>query len=198
MTFVRTPATPRKPFGSGLSSLRPPFPPFGLPANQGSFHFYLGSSTFWEPAQQGASGDFAEDVKATPLRIWGGSVVDGQMTATPPGGQHIGVSGSAPAPIAPHRSCGAGNPRDARSYSTCYRSILKPTLMVTWNSCTAPSTMRPRFSTTSNQSMWRIVFEPAVIPALTASAKLVGEVPTNSTILWVPAILFPLSMEVSV
>src|ERR1035437_2719894 len=91
MTFVRTPATPRKHFGSALSSLGPPFPPFGLPANQESFHFYLGSSTFWEPAQQGASGDFAEDVKATPLRIRGGSVVDGQMTATPPGGQHIGV-----------------------------------------------------------------------------------------------------------
>src|ERR1039458_8191222 len=71
MTFVRTPATPRKPFGSALSSLGPPFPPFGLPANQGSFHFYLGSSTFWEPAQQGALGGFAEDVKATPLRILG-------------------------------------------------------------------------------------------------------------------------------
>src|ERR1035441_1452234 len=41
MTFVRTPATPRKPFGSALSSLGPPFPPFGLPANQGSFHSYL-------------------------------------------------------------------------------------------------------------------------------------------------------------
>src|ERR1035437_5487136 len=81
MTFVRTPATPRKPFGSALSSLGPPFPPFGLPANQGSFHFYLGSSTFWEPAQQGASDDFAEDVKATPLRIWGGSVVDVLITS---------------------------------------------------------------------------------------------------------------------
>src|ERR1035437_440293 len=107
MTFVRTPATPRKPFGSALSSLGPPFPPFGLPANQESFHFYLGSSTFWEPAKQGASGDFAEDVKATPLRIWGGSVVDvliislaviGQRVwrylgargrkGRPPGGQH--------------------------------------------------------------------------------------------------------------
>src|ERR1035441_8602754 len=81
MTFVRTPATPRKPFGSALSSLRPPFPPFGLPANQGSFHFYLGSSTFWNPAQQGASGGSAEDVKATPLRIWGGSVVDVLITS---------------------------------------------------------------------------------------------------------------------
>src|SRR5450756_1080699 len=76
MTFVRTPATPRKPFGSALSSLGPPFPPFGLPANQESFHFYLGSSTFWEPAQQGASGDFAEDVKATPLRMLCGTVAD--------------------------------------------------------------------------------------------------------------------------
>src|ERR1017187_7144800 len=70
MTFVRTPATPREPFGSAPSSLGPPFPPFGLPANQGSFHFYLGSSTFWDPAQQGASRDLAGDVKATPLRIW--------------------------------------------------------------------------------------------------------------------------------
>src|ERR1035437_3462915 len=81
MTFVRTPATPRKPFGSALSSLGPPFPPFGLPANQGSFHFYLGSSTFWDPAQQGASGDIAEDVKATPLRIWDGSVADVGITS---------------------------------------------------------------------------------------------------------------------
>src|ERR1035437_1957721 len=107
MTFVRTPATPRKHFGSALSSLGPPFPPFGLPANQGSFHFYLGSSTFWNPAQQGASGDFAEDDKATRLRIWGGSVVDVLITSLavidqrvwrqlgapegkgrPPGGQH--------------------------------------------------------------------------------------------------------------
>src|SRR5665647_1150642 len=76
MTFVRTPATPRKPFGSALSSLGPPFPPFGLPANQGSFHFYLGSSTFWEPTQQGVSGGRGGDVKAAPLRIWGGSVAD--------------------------------------------------------------------------------------------------------------------------
>src|ERR1019366_7867459 len=114
------------------------------------------------------------------------------VSVGPPSGAFL------PAPIAPHRSCRAGNPRDARSYSTCYRSILKPTLMVTWNSCTAPSTMRPRSSTTSNQSMWRMVFEASAIPDLTASAKLMGEVPTNSTILWVPAILFPLSMEVSV
>src|ERR1019366_6053397 len=68
-------------FGFALSSLGPPFPPFGLPANQGSFHFYLGSSTFWNPAQQGASGGSAEDVKATPLRIWGGSVVDVLITS---------------------------------------------------------------------------------------------------------------------
>src|SRR5450759_4211301 len=81
MTFVRTPATPRKPFGSALSSLGPPIPPFGLPANQESFHCYLGSSTFWEPAQQGASGDFAEDVKATPLRMWSGSVEDVLITS---------------------------------------------------------------------------------------------------------------------
>src|ERR1019366_10284687 len=81
MTFVRTPATPRKPFGSAPSSLGPPFPPFGLPANQGSVHSYLESSTFWNPAQQGGSGDSAEDVKATPLRIWGGSVVDVLITS---------------------------------------------------------------------------------------------------------------------
>src|ERR1019366_652243 len=68
-------------FGFALSSLGPPFPPFGLPANQESFHFYLGSSTFWNPAQQGASGDSAEDVKAAPLRIWGGSVVDVLITS---------------------------------------------------------------------------------------------------------------------
>src|ERR1035437_5500053 len=81
MTFVRTPATPRKPFGSALSSLGPPFPPFGLPANQESVHSYLESSTFWNPAQQGGSGDSAEDFKATPLRIWGGSVVDVLITS---------------------------------------------------------------------------------------------------------------------
>src|ERR1017187_8050516 len=55
----------------------------------------------------------------------------------------------------------------------------------------SPSTMRPRSSTTSNQSMWRMVFEASAIPDLTASAKLMGEVPTNSTILYVPAISFP-------
>src|ERR1035437_6402747 len=81
MTFVRTPATPRKPFGSAPSSLVPPFPPFGLPANQESVHSYLESSTFWNPAQQGGSGDSAEDFKATPLRIWGGSVVDVLITS---------------------------------------------------------------------------------------------------------------------
>src|SRR5450759_881791 len=81
MTFVRTPATPRKPFGSAPSSLGPPFPPFGLPANQESVHSYLESSTFWNPAQQGGSGDSAEDFKATPLRIWGGSVVDVLITS---------------------------------------------------------------------------------------------------------------------
>jgi hypothetical protein len=59
----------------------PPFPPFGLPANQESVHSYLESSTFWNPAQQGGSGDSAEDVKATPLRIWGGSVVDVLITS---------------------------------------------------------------------------------------------------------------------
>src|ERR1035441_6643300 len=81
MTFVRTPATPRKPFGSAPSSLGPPFPPFGLPVNQGSFHSYLGSSTFWDLAQQGASGGIVEDVKATPLRIWDGSVADVLITS---------------------------------------------------------------------------------------------------------------------
>src|ERR1035437_801076 len=49
MTFVRTPATPRKPFGSAPSSLGPPFPPFDLPANQESFHFYGSAQECVEP-----------------------------------------------------------------------------------------------------------------------------------------------------
>lgn len=111
MTFVRTPATPRKPFGSALSSLGPPFPPFGLPANQESFHSYLGSSTFWNPAQQGALGDSAEDVKVTPLRIWSGSVADVGITSLVviriswPAG-HLEIRNFASAdPISMHRSC---------------------------------------------------------------------------------------------
>src|ERR1039458_6669869 len=81
MTFVRTPATPRKPFGSAPSSLGPPFPPFGLPANQESFHSYLGSSTFWDFAQQGASSDSAGNVNVAPLRMWRGSVEDVGITS---------------------------------------------------------------------------------------------------------------------
>src|ERR1035437_8039094 len=64
MTFVRTPATPRKHFGSALSSLGPPFPPFGLPANLESFHFYASSAEsvgrFWfrESSQVVIKGNF--------------------------------------------------------------------------------------------------------------------------------------------
>jgi len=60
---------------------------------------------------------------------------------------------------------------------------LKPTRIVTWNSATFPSWIRPRSSTTSNQSMCRTVFDASSTAAFTASAKLTGDVPTSSTFL---------------
>jgi len=71
-----------------------------------------------------------------------------------------------------------------------YLSILNPILRVTWNSTTAPSLILPRSSTTWNHSMFRSVFAASATPALVASAKLVGEVPTSSVILYVPGMLF--------
>ena len=68
-------------------------------------------------------------------------------------------------------------------------SSLNPIFKVTWNSATAPFTIFPRSSTTSNHSMFRSVFAASATAALVASAKLWGEVPTSSVILYIPAML---------
>ena len=69
------------------------------------------------------------------------------------------------------------------------RSSLNPIRIVTWNSATFPSWIRPRSSTTSNQSMCRTVFPASSTADFTASAKLTGEIPTISTFLYVPPMM---------
>ena len=66
-----------------------------------------------------------------------------------------------------------------------YRSILNPIFSLTWNSSTLPSLILPLSPATSNQFIWRIVLAASLTAALVASAKLTGDVPTSSVILYV-------------
>src|SRR5580704_2435750 len=66
----------------------------------------------------------------------------------------------------------AGGICSAVATSAIYRSILNPIFSLTWNSSTLPSLILPLAS---------------AIAAFVASAKLTGDVPTSSVILYVAA-----------